>query len=126
MNYYTTVLKKYAVFSGRATRAEYWYFVLINFIISLLLQGLAAIVGPESSAAGVLALLSGVYAVALLLPGIAVAVRRLHDTNRSGGYVFLTLIPFVGAIILLVFLAQDSQSGTNQYGPNPKEPVATV
>lgn len=114
MNYYFEVLKKYAVFGGRARRKEYWMFVLFNFIISLVINLVAAFVE-------ILFFLYYLYMLAILIPGIAVTVRRLHDTNRSGWWWFISVVPVIGAIILIVFLAQDSQPGENQYGPNPKE-----
>jgi uncharacterized membrane protein YhaH (DUF805 family) len=113
MKWYLEVLKKYAVFDGRARRTEYWMFVLFNVLISF---GLGFLEG----ALGIPSVLSGLYGLAVLVPGIAVSVRRLHDTNRGGLWVLLALIPLVGAIILIVFMAQDSDSGENQYGPNPK------
>jgi uncharacterized membrane protein YhaH (DUF805 family) len=118
MNWYVEVLKKYAVFEGRARRSEYWFFFLFNFLISL---GISIVVGVLSSAAGVdLSFLSFVYALAVLIPSIAVAVRRLHDTDRSGWWILISLIPCVGTIILLVFLVQDSTPGPNRFGANPK------
>jgi len=114
MNYYFEVLKKYAVFSGRARRKEYWMFVLFNLIISLIINLVTAFVE-------VFFFLSYLYILAVLIPIIAVAVRRLHDTNRSGWWWFIGFVPIIGSIILIVFLAQDSQPGENQYGPNPKE-----
>lgn len=114
MNYYIEVLKKYAVFSGRARRKEYWMFVLWNFIIGF-------IIGLLSTFIEALLLLYWLYLLAILIPSVAVAVRRLHDTNHSGWWWFIGFIPIVGTIILIVFLAQDSQPGENQYGPNPKE-----
>jgi uncharacterized membrane protein YhaH (DUF805 family) len=116
MHYYTEVLKKYAVFTGRATRSEYWYFVLVNIIIYTIL-GFLGDMGQ---------ILSWVYIVATLVPSIAVGVRRLHDTNRSGWWILLVLIPFVGGIVLIVFAALDSDPMTNEYGPNPKAPVVPV
>jgi uncharacterized membrane protein YhaH (DUF805 family) len=113
MNYYIEVLKKYAVFSGRARRQEYWMFVLFNFIISFVIS--LVVMFAET-----LFFLPYLYGLAVLIPGIAVTVRRLHDTNRSGWWWFITFIPLIGAIILIVFLAQDGQPGENQYGPNPK------
>ncbi len=118
MNYYLAVLKKYAVFSGRAQRAEYWYFFLFNIIIGIILGIIDEIIG-FSAEAGV-GMLGGIYSLAILIPSIAVAVRRLHDTNHSGWWLFTSLIPFVGAIILFVFMVRDSQPDQNQYGPNPK------
>lgn len=114
MNYYIEVLKKYAVFSGRARRKEYWMFVLFNFIISIAISLVTTFIGA-------LSFLSPLYTLAILIPSIAVGVRRLHDTNRSGWWFLLAFIPVIGAIVLIVFLAQDSQPGENQYGPNPKE-----
>jgi uncharacterized membrane protein YhaH (DUF805 family) len=114
MDWYLTALKKYAVFSGRARRKEYWYFVLFNFLISLglgLIDGVLGLNFPNSG----LGLLGGLYSLAVLIPGIAVAVRRLHDTGRSGWWLLLSLIPFVGAIVLIIFLASETESGTNQY-----------
>jgi len=113
MNWYLDVLKKYAVFSGRARRKEYWMFVLFNLIITLVL----ALIERLVSGPGILA---NLYSLAMLIPGLAVAVRRLHDTNRSGWWILIGLVPIVGVIILIVFQAEDSQPGDNQYGPNPK------
>ena len=118
MSYYIECLQKYAVFSGRARRKEYWYFVLFNVIISFLLGLAEALLGlfPETPEA----VLANVYVLATLLPSLGVTVRRLHDTSRSGWWIFLGLVPLIGAIVVLVFLAQDSTPGENQYGPNPK------
>ena len=113
MNYYLSVLKKYAVFSGRAQRAEYWYFVLFNMIIGIVL----GIIGGGIDSSGIL---SRIYPLAVLIPSIAVSVRRLHDTNHSGWWLLINLLPLIGTIILVVFLVRDSQPGQNQYGPNPK------
>jgi uncharacterized membrane protein YhaH (DUF805 family) len=123
MSWYIKVLKNYAVFSGRARRKEYWMFVLFNLIFSVVLTIIDAVTGMYSSSAG-LGVLSGIYSLAVLVPAIAVGVRRLHDTNRSGWWLFIALVPFVGAIILIVFLATNSQPGDNKYGPNPKSDVA--
>jgi uncharacterized membrane protein YhaH (DUF805 family) len=122
MSWYIKVLKNYAVFSGRARRKEFWMFVLFNFIFYVVLTIIDVITGMYSDAG--LGVLSGVYSLAIFIPALAVEVRRLHDTNRSGWWLFIALVPFVGAIILLVFLATDSQPGENQYGPNPKTSAA--
>lgn len=113
MSWYLEVLKKYAVFSGRARRTEYWMFVLINFIIGLILGGVDFMLGFSG-------LVGSIYSLAVFIPGLAVSVRRLHDTNRSGWWLFVFLIPLVGWIILLIFMIQDSIPGENKYGPNPK------
>ncbi|MET7654504.1 MULTISPECIES: DUF805 domain-containing protein [unclassified Streptomyces] len=112
MHWYLDVLKKYAVFGGRARRQEYWMFTLFSVIISIVLAIIDAVIG--SSILGI------VYSLAVLLPSLGVAVRRLHDTSRSGWWIFIALIPLVGAIVLLVFLASEGKQEPNQYGPNPK------
>lgn len=123
MNWYLEVLKKYAVFNGRARRKEYWYFFLFHTIISIVLVVIDAMTGGINPEVG-MGLLSGLYTLAVLIPGLAVTVRRLHDTGKSGWWVLLFLIPLIGLIVWLVFMVQDSKPGKNQYGANPKE--ATV
>ena len=114
MNWYLDILKnKYATFSGRARRKEYWMFFLINLLIAMAIGIVEAMIGLG----GILGLL---YALAMLIPGIAVSVRRLHDTGRSGWWLLIGFIPFIGWIVVLVFMVLDSQPGDNQYGPNPK------
>ena len=118
MNWYLEVLKKYVDFSGRARRSEYWYFVLFNVLISI---GLVILDNVLGIATNDVSPLYSLYSLAVLLPGLAVGVRRLHDTGRSGWHLLLGLIPCIGGIILLVFFVEDSQYGENQYGPSPKE-----
>jgi uncharacterized membrane protein YhaH (DUF805 family) len=118
MEYYTGALKKYAEFKGRARRKEFWMFVLFNLIISIGLSIIDSVLGTKT--ANGTGLLNSLYSLAVIIPSIAVAVRRLHDTNHSGWVWFLFLIPIVGWIILLVFLCTDSIPGENKYGPNPK------
>lgn len=116
MNWYLEVLKKYAVFNGRARRAEYWWFFLFSVIISIVLSVIDSfITGPQSI--GILGL---IYSLAVLIPSIAVGIRRLHDTGRSGWWLLISFVPLIGAIVLIVFFVLDSQPGENQYGPNPK------
>ncbi|HST49278.1 DUF805 domain-containing protein [Jatrophihabitans sp.] len=107
-----SVLSKYVVFSGRARRSEFWWFALFAGILYIVAGIIDAALGNQ-----VLGLLVG---LALLLPSLAVTVRRLHDTGRSGWWILIGLVPFLGAIVLLVFEVQDSQPGTNDYGPSPK------
>ncbi|MFD5494605.1 DUF805 domain-containing protein [Streptomyces sp. NPDC001812] len=116
MNWYIEVLKKYAVFNGRARRKEYWMFTLFSVIVSIVLTAVDAAIGIQ--------VLQPIYAIAVLLPTLAVTVRRLHDTNRSGWWIFIALIPLVGFIVMLVFLATEGTPGENKYGANPKEPLA--
>lgn len=119
MNYYLSVLKRYAVFSGRARRAEYWYFVLFNIIIAFMLGFIDGVVGTYDTQSG-LGILSGLYSLAVLTPGIAVGVRRLHDVGKSGWMLLISFIPLIGAIWLLILTTTDSNPGENKYGPNPK------
>ncbi len=118
MNWYIQVLKKYWVLSGRARRKEYWYFVLFNTIIAFVLGFIDGFAGIATDSG--LGVLGGIYSLAVLLPGIGVSIRRLHDTGRSGKSLFIGLIPIIGAIIIIIFMVGDSQEGTNQYGPSPK------
>ena len=117
MDYYLEVLKKYAVFEGRARRKEYWMFFLFNAIIAIVL----GIIGTVMGGKGFNNILSVLYGLALLVPGLAVAVRRLHDTNHSAWWLLMNFIPIVGTIIYIVLLATKGQPGDNKYGPNPKE-----
>lgn len=123
MNWYLKVLKQYADFSGRARRKEYWMFVLFNMIFAIVAAILDNVLGIAMEGTGY-GPLYGIYALAVLIPGLAVAVRRLHDVGKSGWMILIALIPLVGAIWLLVLLVTDSNPGKNQYGQNPKE--ATV
>jgi uncharacterized membrane protein YhaH (DUF805 family) len=112
------VLKKYAEFDGRARRREFWMFVLFSFIFSVILSIVDSIIGTKGvNGRGIL---SSLFSLAVFIPSIAVGVRRLHDTNHSGWWSLLWLVPVIGWIILIVWLATDSMLGDNQYGPNPK------
>lgn len=113
MNYYLECFKKYATFTGRARRKEYWMFVLFNVIASIIL-------GIIESLCGIPFILTSLYALAVLIPNIAVIVRRLHDTGRSGAWWWIMFVPFIGGIWLLVLMCLDSEPTENQYGPNPK------
>ena len=130
-HYYLAVLKKYAVFSGRARRAEYWYFFLANFLISLVIRGaisigtirtfraIVSIIGTGSEGVSIpgwiypLSIFYTIYALAVLIPSIAVGVRRMHDINKSGWFI---LIP----IYNIALAATDGTKGDNKYGPDPK------
>ena len=113
MQWYLHVLKNYAVFKGRASRKEFWMFVLFNIIVSVILSILEGLVSRDTS------ILSGLYSLAVLVPSLAVTVRRLHDTNKSGWWWFIVLVPIIGPFVLLAFMIMDSQAAANQYG----EPV---
>lgn len=115
INWYLTVVRdNYANFKGRARRSEYWYFVLLHFLISLVLFALVFALGT----AGII--LYAIYALAIIVPSLAVVVRRLHDVNKSGWFYFISLVPLIGGIWLLVLLATEGDSGPNQYGEDPK------
>jgi uncharacterized membrane protein YhaH (DUF805 family) len=116
LNQYFAVFKKYAVFKGRARRREFWTFFFVNVAIGVALGALFryAGVGRLFYAA------SGLFSLLILIPNIAVSVRRLHDTNRSGLWLFIGLIPLIGLIILIVWAVQEGTRGRNRYGNNPK------
>jgi len=120
MNWYLQVLKKYAEFGGRARRKEYWMFALFNIIFLIVAMILDNVLGTT---VGVLpyGVFYFLYALAVLLPGLAVGVRRLHDVGKSGWMMLIVLIPLIGAIWLLVLVCTDSQAGSNKWGENPKE-----
>ncbi|BAW97209.1 hypothetical protein NIES970_21560 [[Synechococcus] sp. NIES-970] len=109
-DYYINAWLNYTNFSGRTRRKEFWYVFIVNLAISFVLSVL------EQTFLGALAsLLSIVYSLAFLLPGIALGIRRLHDTGRSGWWLLISLVPIIGAIVLIVFFASPSVSGQNQY-----------
>jgi uncharacterized membrane protein YhaH (DUF805 family) len=120
MNWYLKVLKQYADFSGRSRRKEYWMFVLFNMCFSIVAMVLDNILGISIAGIGY-GLLYGLYGLTMLIPGLAVTVRRLHDVGKSGWMFFIVLIPLIGTIWLLVMMMTDSQQGINKWGPNPKE-----
>ena len=115
MNWYLKVLKQYADFKGRARRKEYWMFILSNIIfavVAIILDNVLGIaIGP----------IYGLYVLSVLIPGLAVIVRRLHDIGKSGWMILITLIPLVGPIWFLVLMLTEGYSGENKYGENPKD-----
>jgi uncharacterized membrane protein YhaH (DUF805 family) len=113
MEWYIKGLKNYAVFTGRASRQEYWMFVLFNIIISVGLTFLGTMLNSVTKTDQTI--LSNVYSLAVLVPGIAVAIRRMHDTNRSGWW---CIVPIMG----LIYAIEAGQPGPNKYGNDPKAP----
>lgn len=115
---WVSTFKKYAVVQGRATRTEYWMWVLLNFVAIFALGVVEGMLGmfPNVSQS----VLGNLFGLVVLVPSICVGVRRLHDTGKTGWLMLLVFVPLVGAIILIIFFCQDSQPGENQYGPNPK------
>jgi uncharacterized membrane protein YhaH (DUF805 family) len=121
MHWYFAVLGKCATFAGRARRKEYWMFALINFVICVALGIVAmTMLGASQKSALMIDAVLGVYFLLILLPSIAVTVRRLHDTGRSGWWFWIQLVPLVGPVVLFVFTVLDSTPGSNPYGPSPK------
>lgn len=116
MDWYLAVLRKYAVFNGRARRKEYWMFTLFNFIFMLVAYILDSIFSGNMG----YGFIYMIYSLAVLLPSLAVSVRRLHDIGKSGWYILLAFIPIIGGIWLLVLMCLDGNAGDNMYGPNPK------
>ena len=114
MQWYLSVLKNYVGFSGRARRKEYWMFTLINAIVGAIINVIQLILGLE------LPYLSMLYLLATFLPVLALAIRRLHDTVRSGAWALLFFVPFIGCLVLLVFFCTEGPSGSNRYGNDPK------
>ena len=112
MDWYIGVLKNYVGFGGRARRQEYWMFTLISVVISIVLAIIDLVIGTSIP--------GYIYSLAVLLPTLAVTFRRLHDTGRSAWWILLGVIPLIGTIIVIVFLASDSQPGENKFGASPK------
>ncbi|WP_347265748.1 DUF805 domain-containing protein [Paracoccus sp. (in: a-proteobacteria)] len=108
----TTCFSKYASFEGRASRSEYWWFTLFNVIVSSVLSLLQGGLGHEIG-------MADLYALAVLLPGLGVSVRRLHDIGRSGWWLLVILVPLVGWIVLLVWHCTRGEGGPNRFGPDP-------
>lgn len=110
----SVITKNYINFQGRATRAEFWWFFLFNFLISLILS----LFGKAGTT------LQGIWSLAIMLPQLGLGVRRLHDINKSGWLMLLSLIPVVGWIILIIWWAKEGDTTENQYGPVPQTPTA--
>ncbi|HRZ98725.1 MAG TPA: DUF805 domain-containing protein [Paludibacter sp.] len=121
MNWYLKVLKQYLDFSGRARRKEYWMFILFNIIFSAIAMTIDYLLGLSVMGSGPITM---IYSLAILIPSIAVVVRRLHDINKSGAWILIGFIPLLGAIWLLVLLIKAGVVGDNQYGPDPKIDLA--
>ena len=120
-----TIKNRYAKFDGRATRSEYWYFILFYFIFSIIAAILDSLVinpmlGASSTEAGQGGILQMLFALGLLIPSIALGIRRFHDIGKSGWWMLIGFIPILGLLALIYFYVQDSQSGSNLYGENPK------
>ncbi len=115
MDYVKAVFSKYAEFAGRARRSEYWYFALFNFLVAVGLSLLGLV-------SDLFSIPYYLYSLAAFIPGLAVAVRRMHDIGKSGWWLLIAFIPLIGAIVLLVWMATEGNAGVNQYGDDPKNP----
>lgn len=122
MNEFLYVLKNYAVFKGRARRREYWMFELFYFLFGVAAFVIDYVLGFTKDGSGVI---SSIYSLAMLVPSLAVGVRRLHDVNKSGWFTLIVFVPLVGVIWLLVLDCTEGTDGPNQYGPDPKGWVET-
>ena len=117
-DYFKMAFTRYSDFTGRSRRSEYWYFVLFNALVSLPLTALS--LGAE------IEIPSLIWTLITFIPSLALSVRRLHDIGKSGWFLLIMFIPLIGLIILIVWACTDSQPGTNEWGPNPKEEGAGV
>jgi uncharacterized membrane protein YhaH (DUF805 family) len=130
MNSYVQVFKRAFDFGGRSRRREFWLFVLVNLVVTAVLTaldtflglgGLSTLSGPGYAITYLApGLLGSIYNVVVLIPNIAVSIRRLHDTDRAGWWLFIALVPIVGAIVLIVFWAMEGTRGANRFGADPK------
>ena len=111
-----SVFSNFLNFRGRARRSEFWYFFLFVFVISFILGVIQILIWGQDAN-----YLTGIFSLIILIPNIAVSIRRLHDTGRSGFWYLIGFIPIIGTIILIIWYCQDSEPGDNKYGPNPKE-----
>ena len=126
LEYMMMPLKRYADFSGRSRRKEYWFFVLGIFVAAIVLSIIEKIAGLSGMVGGVYGPLTTILLLGVIIPSIAVQVRRFHDQDKSGWFVLLSLIPFVGGLIVLVFMFLEGTKGPNRFGPDPKDPASAT
>lgn len=125
MNWYLKVIKSAFDFNTRARRKEYWMFFLFNMIISIVLMMIENATGLSNPEQG-FGMISGLYSLVMFIPGLALAVRRLHDINKSGWALLVAFIPLVGGILAIIWMCKEGDQGENKYGPNPKTTPETV
>jgi len=118
----TCLKENYCNFEGRAPRSEYWWFALFAVLLGIVTSIIDGILGTVT--ANGIGLISSIASLALIIPSIAVAVRRLHDTDRSGWFYLLNFIPIIGWIVLLVFFVQQGTNGRNRFGDDPLRPAS--
>ena len=121
LDWMTMPLKRYTDFSGRSRRKEYWFFVLGVFIVAVVLGIVEGILGLSGMVAGAYGPLTAIFLLGIIVPSIAVQVRRFHDQDKSGWFVLLALIPFLGGLAVLVFMCLEGTKGANRFGPDPKD-----
>jgi uncharacterized membrane protein YhaH (DUF805 family) len=122
MDYALMPLRRYAEFSGRSRRKEFWLFELLLIIASVVISTIEGLVGMNTMVGGIYGPLSTLFILATIVPSIAVGVRRLHDTDRSGWWLLIALVPIIGALVLLFFYVSDGTRGPNRFGPDPMDP----
>lgn len=118
-------LKRYTDFAGRSRRKEYWFFLLGVLAVTIILSILEGILGLSGMVGGVYGPLTVLFFLGIIVPSIAVQVRRFHDQDKSGWFVLLSLIPFIGGLIVLVFMFLEGTKGPNRFGPDPKDPAGS-
>lgn len=123
MDWMLLPLKRYADFQGRSRRKEYWMFVLGIFIAAIVLSIIEGIAGVNGMIAGAYGPLTAIFFLVIIVPGIAVQVRRFHDQDKSGWFVLIGLIPLLGGLVVLVFMCLEGTRGPNRFGADPKDPA---
>ena len=122
MEYMLMPLKRFTDFSGRSRRKEYWMFFLLVIIVAIVIGIIEGVLGLNGAIGGVYGPLTAIFALAVIIPSLAVQVRRFHDQDKSGWFVLLGFIPLLGGLIVLVFMCLEGTAGPNQYGEDPKNP----
>lgn len=120
MEWMTLPLKRYADFQGRSRRKEYWMFTLFIFIVAVVLGIVEGILGLSGMVGGVYGPITTLFLLAIIIPSLAVQVRRFHDQDKSGWFVLIGLIPLLGGLVVLVFMCLEGTPGPNRFGDDPK------
>ena len=119
-NYKNVLINKYALFKGRANRSEFWLFALVNVAISIVYRILVSVLAGSTAATLIVSIIVGVFALAILVPGIALSVRRMHDVGKGGGWIFISFVPIIGSIWFLVLCIKEGEPAANRFGePQP-------
>jgi uncharacterized membrane protein YhaH (DUF805 family) len=125
LDWMTMPLKRYTDFAGRSRRKEYWMFLLGVLIAAILLSIIEGVLGLSGMVGGVYGPLTTLFFLGIIIPSIAVQIRRFHDQDKSGWFVLLSFIPFLGGLIVLVFMCLEGTKGPNRFGPDPKDPAGS-